>query len=116
MAELSIIMPRGDKRLFKFCIRAGETLQTDMDEIYFTVKNTFRASNYIFQKRLTLGEITLGEDNYYHSSIDPSDTDELDYGVYKFDIEIIRGTEIKQTAVGTLTLTDEATFASNEGE
>ena len=115
MAELSITMPRGDRRNVKFCVRAGETLQTDMTEIYFTVKSTARANNITFQKRLSDGDITLGEDNYYHMSIEPSDTDELDYGAYKFDIEILRGEEIKQTTVGTLTLTDEVTFASNEG-
>jgi hypothetical protein len=115
MAELSITMPRGDLRKVKFCARQGESLTTDLTEVYFTVKNTTRASSVLFQKRLSTGDIVLGEDNYYHFSINPEDTDELDYGAYKFDIEIIKDDEIKQTKVGVLTLTDEVTFASNEG-
>ena len=115
MAELSITMPRGDLRNVKFCIRSGESLTTDMTEIYFTVKQTTRANNYIFQKSLTNGDITLGEDNYYHFTILPEDTNAMDYGVYKFDIEIIRNNEIKQTKIGVLTISEEVTFASNEG-
>lgn len=115
MAELSIIMPRGDLRNVKFCVHGGDTLVTDFTEIFFTVKQTTRANNVIFQKRLSTGDITLGDDNYYHLSIAPEDTNELDYGSYKFDVEILRNDEIKQTTVGVLTITDEVTFATNEG-
>ena len=113
MAELNITMPRGDIRNVKFCVRSGEQLRTDFTEIYFTVKNTTRANNFIFQKKLTDGDITLGEDNYYHLTIAAEDTDELDYASYKFDIEVV-GEGIKQTTTGVLRLTDEVTFASNE--
>lgn len=114
MAELSIRMPRGDIRKVKFCVRSGETLKTDLTQIFFTVKNTTRQKNIIFQKTLTDGDIVLESDNYFHFTIDPEDTDPLDYGTYKFDIEII-GDEIKQTTIGTLDITDEVTFASDEG-
>ena len=111
--ELIITMPRGDIRNVKFCVRSGDQMRTDFTEIFFTVKNTARAVNFIFQKKLTDGDITLGEDNYYHMVIASADTDAMDYGSYRFDIEVV-GEGIKQTTVGTLKLTDEVTFATNE--
>ena len=49
MAELSISMPRGDRRKVKFCVRSGETLKTDLTEIFFTVKDSTRRDEFIFQ-------------------------------------------------------------------
>ena len=48
--------------------------------------------------------------------IEPEDTEDMNYATYKFDIEIVKGDEIKQTTVGNLTITDEVTFPINEGE
>ena len=50
----------------------------------------------------------------YTFNIEPEDTDNLDYGTYVFDIELIKTGEIKQTSVGQFTLTSEVTFAENE--
>lgn len=116
MAELSISMPRGDRRKVKFCVRSGETLKTDLTEIFFTVKDSTRRDEFIFQKRFSAGDITLEEDNYFHMCIEPEDTEDMNYATYKFDIEIVKGDEIKQTTVGNLTITDEVTFPINEGE
>ena len=115
MAELSISMPRGDLRKVKFCVKSGDSFVTDFTEIFFTVKDSTRKDAFIFQKTYTNGDIVKGEDNYYHIEIEPEDTDEMIYGTYKFDIEVV-GEGIKQTTIGNLTLTDEVTFASNEGE
>lgn len=114
MAEISISMPRGDIRKVKFAAKAGGELKTDFTEIYFTVKDNFRKDNFKFQKKLSTGEISLGEDNYYHFEIQPEDTDSEDYGTYVFDIEVVKDDEIKQTTTGTFVITEEATYASNE--
>jgi hypothetical protein len=53
-------------------------------------------------------------DNYYHVTINPNDTNELQFGTYKYDIEIVTNNYKKTIAVGTLTLLEEVTFASNE--
>lgn len=113
MAELNITMPRGDIRNVKFCVKSGSDLVTNFTDIYFTVKDTTRAQNFKFQKKLSAGDITLGEDNYFHMTIESADTDELDYGTYRFDIEVV-GEGIKQTTIGKLQVTDEVTFISNE--
>lgn len=120
---LSIIMPRGDVRPVKFEVveSDGET-KTDIefDDIYFTVKKNFTDAKFKFQKRLSDGTITKGEDEYYHFTIEADDTNPLPFGSYVFDIELVKNNlmspEIKQTTVGGLILTDESTHARNEVE
>lgn len=115
MASMKITMPRGDLRKIKFQITtaSGEPFLTP-DEVFFTVKDSTTSKKVCFQKKLSDGSITLGEDNYYHFIIQPEDTDGLKYQDYKFDIEVL-GTELKQTQIGTLTITDEVTFHTDEG-
>lgn len=113
MAELNITMPRGDIRNIKFCVRDGEQPKTDFTEIYFTVKKTAQMTDVLFQKKLSDGTIIPAGDGYFRLTIEAADTEELSYGTYRFDIEVV-GDGIKQTTVGQLKLTDEVTFASNE--
>lgn len=114
MAELSITMPRGDLETVSFKLESGETLYTDADEIYFTVKTTFNKTDYLIQKKLSDGTIILMSDNSYEFKIMPEDTDDLNYGKYVFDIEVVKNGSIKKTFVGDFILTQEVTFAENE--
>lgn len=110
---MEIIMPRGDLRVIQFSINSQGEPYTLFDEIYFTVKKTVTNKNFEFQKRLSTGDIQL-VNNSYEFTIEPADTDGLDYGKYVFDIELVKEGSIKQTSVGSLTLTSEVTFAENE--
>lgn len=116
---MEITMPRGDIRPVRFIIRSpnggkNDTV-SDFDEIYFTVKQNFRMKPFLFQKRLTTNEIALQEDGSFQFTIQPQDTDHLMFGTYYFDIEVVKEEEIKQTFVGSLILTKEATYSENEG-
>ncbi len=113
---MTISMPRGDIRPIQFTVfnSNGEISNIDFDEIYFTVKRSFRDRSALFQKRLSDGTIEKNE-NGYRFVIRPEDTDRLDVDRYVFDIELVLDDDIKQTTVGELILTDEVTFASNEG-
>lgn len=120
-SQMSITMPRGDIRAVYFTVYNnsngnGEKTVYDegFDEIYFTVKTGYNKAEYLFQKRLSTGDIELMEDGVYQFVIEPEDTDNLKFGAYVFDIELVAGTDIKQTFTGSLTLTNEATHASNE--
>ena len=115
MSELHISLPRGDIRNVKFRVLSDGEAFSQLSEIFFTVKSNTTVQKVLFQKSLTKGDITLEEDGYYHFTIMDTDTDNLMYGSYKFDIEVL-GDGIKQTKVGTLEITAEVTFASNEGE
>lgn len=115
MVVPSITMPRGDIRKVKFRIKSGDIIRTDATEIYISFKASTKTKQCLVQKKLSDGTITLGEDEYYHFTIEPEDTNDLAYGTYPFDFEIV-GAGFKQTTVGRLVLTDEVTFAVNEEE
>lgn len=110
-------MPRGDIREITFSVKGndGELYPLQFDDIYFTVKHDFYERNYIFQKRLSTGQIeTDGEGNYWFV-IKPEDTNGIRFGKYVFDIELVLLSEdIKQTTTGELVLTYEATHSANE--
>lgn len=111
---VKIVMARGDVKHIGFTVKLGQQVQTEFDDIYFTVKKDSRDREFKFQKKVSDGTIT--ENNgHYSFTINPEDTDELSFGSYAFDIEIVRLPSIKKTFVGSLTLTDEVTHANNEG-
>lgn len=115
---MEITMPRGDLRNVKFNITdsSGEIVTTIFDEIYITFKENYIDEKVIFQKKLSDGTITKDEESYYHFKIEPEDTNKLKYKEYVFDIELIIENSVKQTTLGKLMITDEVTFATNEGE
>lgn len=104
-------MVRGDTQSFELEITENNESVT-VDNIYFTVKNDTHTDEVLFQKKLNDG-ITLTND-VYNITIDPSDTDSLDYGRYAYDIEIIKNSIKKTIAVGVLDIKEEVTFVINE--
>lgn len=116
MAGMIITMARGDIFPFSFGVYSdNELISEEMDDIYFTVKNSHYSHDFLFQKRLSDGSIASDGEGGYSIFIDPEDTDNLDFGEYEFDIEIIkRSSAIKRTFTGILCLTEEVTHANNE--
>ena len=89
---------------------------TEAEQLYFTVKTDSNNSNVLIQKKINSG-IELGDDGYYHIMMEPSDTNNLDYGTYVYDIElksINPKIYVKTIIDGTITLTDEVTWKENE--
>lgn len=112
---MKISIARGDLDMIPFAVYIDGTQdKVDMDEIYFTVKKHYYDKRFIFQKKLSDGTIDTDGEGTYMLTIEPSDTEELDFGSYDFDIEIIRNPDIKRTFVGTLELTKEVTHKNNE--
>jgi len=112
---MNITMPRGDIRPVSFTINDANGTPSDIsfDEIYFTVKRSFTDKRFLFQKKLSTGEIEQTNTGEYSLIIEPEDTNNLYFGEYAFDIEVVN-TDVKQTFVGELILTEEATHAANE--
>ena len=110
---LQISLPRGDIRNIRFNVTSDGTAYTDFTEVYFTVKSATTKRNLLFQKKLSDGSIVL-DGEYYSTRIESEDTEELEYGKYVFDIEVVKGDVIKQTTLGELTITPEVTFKENE--
>ena len=113
---MMIRMPRGDIRLVRFLISDPDdsTSIVDFTEIYFTVKKTTKDREYLFQKKLTTGGITKLGRGDYELKIEPADTQDMSYGNYKFDIQIVYEDQIRETFVGDFVITDEVTFYENE--
>ena len=65
----------------------------------------------MLQKKLD--DMAFDEEYYYHLTIEPEDTDELDFGEYYFDIQVTAN-GVKQTTCGKLRIEREVTFAENE--
>lgn len=104
-------MHRGDTKGFEVEIsNNGELVQ--VDKMYFTVKDNDHTEDVIFQKSLENGIVV--KDNKYYVVINPEDTDNLEYGRYVFDCEIIKDGVKKTIAKSILYITEETTFACNE--
>lgn len=114
---MKIEIPRGDLRFFKINLKNNNNIvDIDLDDLYFTVKDDTYQEKVLFQKKLSNNTITKDENGSYHFKIEPSDTDNLTYGIYSFDVEVYKENVLKKTIVGLLTITEEVTFASNEEE
>ncbi len=113
---MRIAMPRGDIKKVAFQVANPDKSisEVEFDEIYFTVKKDCNAREPLFQKRLSTGGIIKTDTGTYQITIRPEDTNRLQYGEYRFDIELCYADEIKQTTVGRFALMDEVTFAENE--
>lgn len=104
---------RGDtKRLNKFrpTDLNGEVLNlTNLDNIYFTMKN---ASGVAKVKKSINNGIDLGDDGYYHITLEAEDTEELNLETYQYDIELVLNLSpnFVQTLInGEITLTQDIT-------
>ena len=113
---MRIAMRRGDIHYERFIIKdpTGTGTDIDFDEVYFTVKKTYEDRPYLFQKVLSKGTIEKLDIGDYQLKIEPSDTENLPYGRYVFDVNIKYQDIIDESFVGIFDLLEEVTFAENE--
>lgn len=111
----AIAQTRGDTRGYKFqrIDMEGAIITEAPDKMFVTFKKSYNDKSFVFQK--TLDELYMDEEGWWHFTIAPEDTNNLPYGKYYGDIERIIADDVKTIARGTLTLLEEATWASNEG-
>ena len=110
-----IVFTRGDTQIIKFGLKdkAGNDITlAEGDKLYFTVKKTTTSKDVLFQKVYPTNIVI--EDGLYKLTIEPTDTDELEYGEYNYDIELKTGTYVKTLIKDKLIITDEVTFAGDE--
>lgn len=111
---------RGDTynlRKFRITDKNGEVITLGAtDKLYFTLKKNANSPEVLLQKTIGNG-ITLGEDGYYHITMETVDTSDLPYGTYEYDIEfkVTTPKEIVKTIIdGSITLTEEITWRGDE--
>ena len=113
-----IKMVRGDTKFLTFTrINAdNESILEKADAIYFTVKAapvTVNSEEYVIQK--TIEDMDFDEETgKYSFTIEPEDTDELNWTTFKWDLQVNHGGIKKTVASGNLVITPEVTFADNE--
>lgn len=112
---------RGDNKgyFFKRQTKEGVTITEPVSEMYLTVKKNYHEPSFLIQKKLSSGDITFEPNTgYYKFEFVPSDTDQLEYDTYVYDIQIqYLENEVLKTKtliVDKLKLTEEVTFSSNQ--
>ena len=113
--EYDFNFPRGDTCPISFDLtdNEGNELNLAESEIYFTVKKNYQTKNYIIQKTYSHGDITI-DGTTVSFCLTHTDTANLSYGNYVYDIQIKSGDLVKTLCIGTITLTNEATWINNE--
>lgn len=90
----------------------GTAITTEPQAIYFTVKARWTDRHPLIQK--TKSDMTMDEDGYWHFTIQSFETDNLPYGEYVYDIEVIDNDAVQTIVKGKFTLTEESTWHINE--
>ncbi len=112
--EVDFEFPRGDTLAVTFNVTdTNNDSLVEFDEIYFTVKKNYSTQEFIFQKRLSKGDIVF-EEGQFNMVLKHRDTANLAYGKYVYDIQVKSGEYYKTICIGTIQLTNEVTFISNE--
>lgn len=112
-------MTRGDTKGFRFQRKykddeGEEQVITQIaDELYFTVKKSYRDKDFLLQKKLS--DMEFDEQGVYHFVINPEDTNDLDFGTFVYDLEVIQDGYKKTISSGNFVLGYESTWAVNEG-
>lgn len=109
-------MIRGDTAKYNFqrLDAGGQVITTTPDALYFTVKETTNKLAVVFQKKLE--DMTIDSDGTYHFTIEPADTDGLQYSNYAYDLEVIQSGVKTTIAIGKFVIKPEVTWVQNEGE
>ena len=118
--NINISKPRGDTIKIRFSIKmSGVDYEVQPnDRLYFTIKRSYKDESYL--KQYSYGDgITYDQSTKKYTLIIPSsDTSELDFKTYYFDIELVRDfNNTKDTStliLGELEMTEEITRRENE--
>ena len=105
---------RGDSKTFTFQRKNknGEVIAEKPDKIYLTIKQNEFERKALIQKTFDNG-IRFEEDTYY-VEFKSEDTDNLNFGEYVYDIEIINGDIVKTIKKDTFIVESEVTYKENE--
>ena len=111
--RMALSMIRGDTLTIGFEI---DNLSEDLDEVYFSCRTAFGASDYIFQVSLTgqsvNGSVTKESDGKYRVRVAPIATANLTPGQYVYDLEFEYGDDVLTPLIGTLKID----YGVTEGE
>lgn len=109
--NMEIRLIRGDTLDLRFCRKNAQGIIKDKPEqMYFNVKKNSKKTDYVIQKKLGDGITYNEENNYYYFTIESSDTKDLKYGNYIFNIKVITNNKVKTICAGEFIISDEIAF------
>ena len=113
---MRIALHRGDIDYERFLINDpdGNRTDIDFDEIYFTVKKSFKNHPFVLQKSLSKGTIIKLGPGEYQFKIEREDTKNMSFGRYVFDVQLSYKNLLNETCIGCFELLPEATYPENE--
>lgn len=92
----NIYLTRGDTAFFTLDVELEE--EFEIDKVFFTVKRNTKTENIVFQKYWSLGDpngIDVSQSppltensSVFDIEIENSDTANLDFGLYRYDVQI----------------------------
>lgn len=105
---------RGDYKTFTFQRKNknGEVIMEEPQKMYLTIKNNSYEGKALIQK--TLDDGIEFENGVYRVIFLPEDTDNLSFGDYIYDIEIINNGKPKTIKVDEFVIDKEVTHKENE--
>jgi hypothetical protein len=105
---------RGDYKTFRFerKNKNQEVIMEKPEKMYLTIKNNSYEKKALIQK--TLDDGIEFEDGVYRVTFLPEDTDNLSFGDYIYDIEIINNGKPKTIKVDEFVIDKEVTHKENE--
>lgn len=94
----------------------NQPILVEAEEIYFIVKKRWTDKTALITKDSS--NMTFDDDGYYHFTITPTDTENLDYGQYVWDFTAVDANETYRAkpAHGYLTIGNSAGWIINETE
>lgn len=92
----------------------NEAVKEKADKVYFSVKCNYKDDEVVFQKTLDNGITFNEETGVYTIELLPNDTNELCFGDYDYDIEIIRNGKVDTPLMGVFKIGKEVTHKCNE--
>lgn len=106
---------RGDtiKYYFQRLDAEGNVITDTPESLYFTVKKDYKTKDFFIQK--TLADMAFDTtDSTWHFTLDPADTDNMKYGTYVYDVQVVQDGIKTTIAKGDFVLEEEVTFVTNE--
>lgn len=103
---------RGDTFSFKFKLKTLDNnilTKSDIETLFITVRKwPSKESSISIQK--TLDNVEIDEEGYCHARFESSDTENLNYGFYYFDIEVTLKSGYRKSKLFKFELTKETTI------
>ena len=105
---------RGDNKTFTFQRKDKNknVIIEKPDKMYLTIKENEYQKQALIQK--TFDDGIRFEDATYYVDFVPEDTDDLSFGEYVYDIEIINGNIVKTIKKDIFVIESEVTYKENE--